>query len=178
MNTRALVLVVGAAVAGCGKSAPSSTARPGAAQVGSADTAAASDVPVDHLAPGELVEGTEKAFGLTLPRGLTVDQRLPGVVTASGPVGPQPLVTYLRARLEGGAIRQKDGATTFEHVKPAGQAAGPALEIYVTRLPAKTLVQLVSAPDVPPSTLPDEPSRWRAAGLTPQGKVLDPSHTE
>lgn len=170
-----LLALLGAA--GCGKSAPSAAGAPGGQDAGVAAVAASdSNVPADHLAPGELVEGHEQAFGLTLPRGLTVDQRLPGVVTTSGPVAVPPLIAYLRAHLEGGSMSKKDNATTFEHVKLLGHADGPDLQIYITRLPARTLMQILQPEPVPPSTLPDEASRWRAAGLTPDGKVLDPMH--
>ena len=45
----------------------------------------ASAVPVDHLATGELLEGSAKAFGLVLPRGVRIDAAFSDVVYASGP---------------------------------------------------------------------------------------------
>jgi hypothetical protein len=164
--------------AGCGKPGPSSGGTAGAASGGAPEVAGSSAVtPADHLAPGELVEGTEQAFGLTLPRGFVVDSRLPGVVSASGAAAIKPLVTYLRDRLEGGSIRQDDASTRMVHVKPRGQP-GPVLDIYVAPVLGKTLLQVSLEPEVAPSTLPDEPSRWKAVGLTPDGKLLDPKHTE
>ena len=59
----------------------------------------ASAVPVDHLADGELLEGSERAFDLPLPRGMTVDGRFVAVGYASGEIPPQPLATYLRPRV-------------------------------------------------------------------------------
>jgi hypothetical protein len=180
VNMRALApvaFVALVAAAGCGKGATSSAGATVAVDA-EAPVAVAStpDVPADHLAPGELVEGNEQAFGLTLPRGMLVEQRLPGVVTVSGPVGVPPLITYLRAHLVGGAMTKKENATSFDHVKLIGHADGPELEIYITRLPARTMMQVLQPAPVPPSTLPDEASRWRAAGLTPEGKLLDPMH--
>jgi hypothetical protein len=176
----ALVLAVVVLAAGCGKPEPSGDRSVAGSNGSSAapEVAASSAVtPADHLAPGELVEGTEQAFGLTLPRGVVVDSRLPGVVNASGPVGIKPLVTYLRDRLEGGSVNANETSTTLERVKPRGQP-GPPIDIYIAPTLGKTLLQVVQTPEAPPSTLPDEPSRWKAVGLTPEGKLLDPKHTE
>ena len=174
-----LVLPVLVLAAGCGK--PEASAGPGAASTtgsGAPGVAASSAVtPADHLAAGELIEGTEQAFGLTLPRGVAVESRLPGVVNASGPVGIKPLVTYLRDRLEGGSVHPGETSTTLEHVKPRGQP-GPLLDIYIAPALGRTVLQVVQTPEAPPSTLPDEPSRWKAVGLTPEGKLLDPKHVE
>jgi len=174
VTQRALALAVLVVMASCGKPEPSSD---GPASSGQAVAAATASTPADHLAPGELVEGTQQAFGLTLPRGVTVDTRLPNVVNASGPVAIKPLVTYLRERLEGGSVSSEELATRFVHVKPRGQP-GPVLDLYIAPTLGKTLLQVSTEPEVAPSTLPDEPSRWRAVGLTPDGKLLDPTRTE
>lgn len=180
MTKVAVVLAVLVLGAGCGKPEPSA-GGPAAGSNGNGEApgvAGSSDVtPSDHLAPGELVEGSEKAFGLALPRGVVVDTRLPGVVNASGPVGIKPLITYLRDRLEGGLIEANDTSTRLVHVKPRGQT-GPLVDIYIAPALGKTLLQVVQTPEAPPSTLPDEPSRWKAVGLTPEGKLLDPKRTE
>jgi hypothetical protein len=178
---RAAVLAVLALAAGCGKPAPPSGGPAGSASGAGGEglevAASSAATPADHLAPGELIEGAEQAFGLTLPRGVDVESRLPGVVTAGGPVAIKPLVTYLHDRLEGGSIRVDEAATRMVHVKPRGQP-GPILDIYIAPVLGKTLLQVSVEPEVPPSTLPDEPSRWKAVGLTPEGKLLDPKHTE
>jgi hypothetical protein len=180
VTNRGVVLAVLVLAAACGKPQPSSdrSAAGSSGSGGPPEVAASSGVaPTDHLAPGELVEGNEQAFGLTLPRGVVVDGRLPGVVNASGPVGIKPLIAYLRDRLEGGSVHANETSTTLEHVKPRGQP-GPLIDIYVAPTLGRTLLQVVRTPETPPSTLPDEPSRWKAVGMTPDGKLLDPKHTE
>ena len=49
-------------------------------------SASASAVPVDHLANGELLEGTAQAFGLKIPRVMHIDAAFGDVVYASGQV--------------------------------------------------------------------------------------------
>jgi len=137
--------------------------------------------PVDHLAPKELLEGDAKAFGLTLPRGVRVDQSFADVVYASGPVDTEGAVKYVRARVREGKMIQPDfagdGKTTFDKVKVP---AMPDKLLVVHVKPAKGAVGTTQfeVRDVTPTKapeLPDEAARWRNAGLTPEGRVLDPT---
>src|SRR5579862_3989582 len=106
-----LAAIAMAGVASCART-PSNEGGPPQATVQSAPVA-----PVDHLAPGELIEGTAKAFGLTLPRDLQVDRTFAEVVFTSGEVGIHPLAKYFRARLEGGTLQEDDTSATFTHVR-------------------------------------------------------------
>src|SRR5258706_231399 len=58
--------------------------------------------PADHLGEGELLEGTEKAFGLTLPRLVKVDSRFVDLVYASGTPRPDAVANYIRERVRFG----------------------------------------------------------------------------
>jgi hypothetical protein len=136
-----------------------------------------SAAPADHLAPGELAEGTHGAFGVTLPRDLQVRESYPDVVSATGPVSVHGLVRYLSARLEGGSLREGTEAATFEHVAARGKPE-PELLVRVTSVFGGSRLEIHKVTHVPVANLPDEPSRWRQVGLTPQGKVIDPSHLE
>jgi len=133
--------------------------------------------PVDHLAPGELVEGTEHAFGLTFPRDLRIDRTFAQVVYASGEVGIHPLVKYFRARLQGGALDEEDTSATFNHVR-APSVPQRELSIRIAQAIGNRVRAEIrdSTPPAAPD-LPDEAARWRNVGLTPQGKVLEPVHT-
>jgi hypothetical protein len=134
--------------------------------------------PLDHLAPGELVEGSQKAFGLALPRDMTLTQSFVDLVSATGPVSVHALVQYLSTRLEGGSLREGAETATFEHVSARGDHSfelrikvssmfgGSRLEVYKVQRPPAT------------ANPPDEEARWRQVGLTPQGKVIDPAHFE
>ena len=144
----------------------------------------ASAVPVDHLARGELLEGSAKAFGLVLPRGVRIDAAFSDVVYASGPVDSEALVKYVQARVrEGKLVRSEfagDGRTTFDHVKVP---AMPDKELIVSVAPAigavassKLEIRDVTAQPAP--KLADETARWKNAGLTPNGAVADPTHLQ
>jgi hypothetical protein len=134
-------------------------------------------VPVDHLAPDELVEGPAKAFGLKLPRGMLVKAAYADVVYAQGPVALRPLVHYFRSRLRDGGLREGEAAATFDHVHVPG-SPGLELSVRVESLPggARVVMRDTTPPLLP--LLPDDDARKRAVGLTPEGRLLDPTHLE
>ena len=95
---------------GCRKALPESdgsTQGPGTSP-GGATAPAAEAPPLDHLAPGELVEGTEQAFGLTLPRGVHVESSDRGDVRAVGLVALHAFVKYLRAHVQESDLDEGD----------------------------------------------------------------------
>ncbi|MGD0674160.1 MAG: hypothetical protein ABSC94_02000 [Polyangiaceae bacterium] len=140
-------------------------------------TAPPKATPADHLGPDELLEGTIDAFGVVLPRSLHVDGRFHDVVYASGPLSLHPLVTYLRARLEGGDLREGPTTATFDHVRALAKR-GPDLRIHVEA--ALNAVHLEVHDETQPSlpAFPDEAARWRHVGLTPDGRLADPTHLD
>src|SRR5215472_4683984 len=95
---------------GCKKAPPESdgndTAGPGGPPGATAPSATAP--PLDHLAPGELVEGTEDAFGLTLPRGVHVEFTDRGDVRAVGLVTLHAFVKYLRSHVQESDLDEGD----------------------------------------------------------------------
>jgi hypothetical protein len=141
---------------------------------------ASSARPVDHLAPDELIEGDQKALGVPVPRGMAVDRAFADNVYVSGTVKQTALVQFLRERVRGG--RQVENARTgeivFDRVKVPAE---PAKELQInvsgrgafTRMEVRdvTLPSTVGAPS-------DEPGRWHAVGMTPNGKLADPTHLE
>lgn len=168
----ATILVLGCAVAACNAPAAVQQSGPPAAT-------SASAAPVDHLAPGELLEGKEKAFGLPLPRNIEVQHAFVDVVYATDPAPPDALSNYVRARVREGKVTAGATQTVFDRVKvparpdrevtiyvrPGGGGRGSELEVHD--------VTPVKGPD-----LPDEAARWHAAGLKANGEVLDPQHLE
>jgi hypothetical protein len=168
------VVLLAAVAAACRKAPPQENAAPAAPP----PSASVASVPADHLGPDELVEGTQQAFGLTLPKGLVVTGTLTDRVFAKGWFRVHPLVEYFRARLQDGALREGAESATFEHVKVPGK---PGLELAIHIEPATTggtnvIVRDTTPPPVP--DLPNEEERWKATGLSKQGKVLDPSHLD
>lgn len=138
----------------------------------------ASAVPADHLALDELVDGKEQAFGVLLPRGLTVEQRFVEEVIATGSMSVHSLVGYFQPRLTGGSLREGERSATFEHVTTPGTPPQTDLTIHIAALVGKTRVEVSATPLHEAPVLPDEESRWKQVGLTPEGKVLDPTHLQ
>lgn len=169
----ALVYLAGAA-GGCKKPPPDDSSTTQA--TASADAPPAR--PVDHVAPGELLEGTETAFGLTLPRGARIEGTFREVVLVTMRASVESLVAYVRARVREGTLRKGDQSATFEHAKVPGK---PGLEVSV-------LIRAVSAQDARvelrdttpgPSAAKSTPEEtYRALGMKPNGQPLDPTKVE
>jgi hypothetical protein len=134
-------------------------------------------LPADHLAPDELLEGSAQVFGITLPQGMKVDATFTKLAYASGPVALHPLVDYFRARLQNGGLREGEGSATFEHVTAPGKSE-PALTVHLGTFGdvVRVVIRDETVPVLPP--LPDDPARFKRAGLTPSGRVLDPTHLD
>ncbi len=141
-------------------------------------------VPVDHLADGELLEGPAKAFGLALPRGMKIDAAFGDVVYASGQLPSDGVAKYVRARVREGKMIEGDfahyGTTTFEHVRIP---TSPDKEFAITIRPATegvgvTKVEVRDATQTKAPALADDTARWKNAGLTPNGRILDPTHLQ
>jgi len=161
----------------CGKGSTPQEAAPVAGSASAEPAPSVVATPVDQLAPGELVEGPEEAFGVKLPRDLKVERRYPDTVYASGPMNVHALVEYFRPRLRDGALREGKDAATFEHVHVPGQPGLEARVHIVVGLGA-TRVEIANVTPPPMPDLPDEAARWRQVGLRPDGKVLDPTHLD
>ena len=142
-------------------------------------TSASVAPPVDHLAKGELLEGSDKALTLTLPRDLHIDNAFVQVVYASGHASPEDVANYFRARVRDGSVTPGASATLFENVRVP---ASPNVILRIRVQPGPDgLGSSVEVRDVtpPPAVdLPNEESRWRAAGLQPNGTLADPKHTQ
>jgi hypothetical protein len=136
--------------------------------------------PVDHLAPGELLEGTEKAFGLVLPRGMHVQNALMSSVWAVGTVKMDDMANYVRVRVRGGTGTRGVVGTVFDNVTAPAEP-NRILHIMVSRLPASDgcRIEVRDITPAPPLPIPTtEVERFRAAGLTPDGKFIDPQHRQ
>lgn len=136
----------------------------------------ASVAPVDHLAEGELLEGDAKAFGLTLPRGVKIVGGFDDLVIATSDVVPaDKCANYVRQRVKEGKITVGAQATVFERVKTPG---APDLELSVRVEPSNgyegVKIELRRLTQPKAEVLPNDEERWKAAGLKPNGEVLDP----
>ncbi len=138
--------------------------------------------PKDHLAPGEIPEGTEKAFALPLPRASEVYMRFPESVHVRSSLGPEPISNFVRARVKSGRVLVGATMTTFEDViVPAEPKRHITVEIRRGGPQSDTRSEMVVkdvTPPPPPDPNESEADRRRKAGLTPEGKLLDPNHMQ
>ena len=135
----------------------------------------------DRLAEGEIPEGRDRAFTLPLPLHSTVKARFAGSVHVASSHTQEELANFVRARVTEGKSSSGTTETHFEMV-------------IVTKDPAKRLtIDVRAAPivgdyrsqmvisDVTPA--PEEPGltdedRWKKAGMTPDGKLIDRNHLQ
>jgi hypothetical protein len=137
--------------------------------------------PVDRLAPNEVVEGKERAFGLPLPRMVLVKARFEKTVHVLSPLSPEEMTNFVRARVKDGTVIPGASVTTLANVVPLGDPRKMlTVDVRTVRLADGTRSEMVVRDTTP---LPAEPGlndeqRWQKAGLTPTGRVADPTHLE
>jgi hypothetical protein len=167
------VVVYAGACAACDRD----EATPAVAVAINPGTATPAPPPRDHLVPGELIEGNERAFGLTLPRGSTVESAFAQQVIAGCPSKATDVANYIRPRVSMGTVAVGAASTIFERVQVA---ANPGRELVIrvegatTGTGSRITVRDVTPPPVDPSLTEDQ--RWQQVGLTPGGRVADPTH--
>jgi hypothetical protein len=166
----AVSLLVGAVATGC-----SSCNR-------SDDDAQVKRKSPDHLAPHEAVEGTERAFGLPLPRVSKVEARFEASVHVLSWLTPEDLVNFVLARVKDGTTTRGTSSTLLANVTPL---ADPQKRLTIDVRPmhggdgairSEMVVRDTTPIPVEPG-LTDE-QRWQKAGLTPDGHVADPTHLQ
>jgi hypothetical protein len=133
--------------------------------------------PTDHLGADELLEGSQQAFGILLPRALQVKGSFVDVVYATGHASVHALAQYFGARLQDGSMREGAYAATFEHVRVPGK---PDVELFIRIGTVREGASVEIRNSTPPNLLlpPDEAARWRQVGLTPHGRLADPAHLD
>jgi hypothetical protein len=136
----------------------------------------------DQLAKGEIPEGRERAFTLPLPLHSTVKARFGTSVHVASPHTHEELSNFVRSRVKDGKTSSGASETRFDDVV-VSKDTSKTLSIQVRPSPiagGEYRSQMVIS-DVTP--LPEEPGttdadRWRKAGMTPDGKLLDPKHMQ
>ncbi len=144
-------------------------------------TVPSAPAPVDHLAPGELVEGPQKIFGVAIPRELAIERQFVDVGYASGEPPQAAVASYFSTRVQGGKVTTGDRGAIFDAVHTA---ADPKRTLRIEVATANdgpyagrgSHVTIRDITAVPQPDLPDEDARWKAAGLKPDGTLLDPEH--
>jgi hypothetical protein len=138
--------------------------------------------PIDHLAEDEVPEGPETAFALRLPRAARVSVRFTDSVQVTSTLAPEQLANFVRARVKSGQVQTGASMTTFEDViVPAEPNRHITVEVRPGRplsgSRSEMLVKDVTPPP-PPDPNESEADRRRKAGLTPDGKLLDPKNMQ
>jgi hypothetical protein len=150
----------------------------GAAPSAPTHAAASASAPVDRLAPGELAEGTDTAFGLAIPRDLKVERRFDDSITAGAEMPSEWVANYVRRRVDADKVEIGPTRTVFDRARVKGGAPDKLLRIEVVQTPleAQLVVRDVTPKPIDPGLSEDE--RWRKAGLSPNGRPLDPEHSQ
>jgi hypothetical protein len=157
--TRRLALPLFLLLAGCRDEAPLPAAP------------ASASAPIDTTAPGELAEGTERAFGLPIPRDLRVKAKLDDTWYAEGPLALEDVASYVGARVAAVRVDRGPNKTVFVDATLRNDE-GRRVEVEIARIAGR--VEMVVRDRTPPPVeegLSVE-ERWRQTGMTPDGKVL------
>lgn len=134
--------------------------------------------PIDRLAPNELAESDREVFGFPVPRQMRVEQRFADVAYLIGEVTPEALANYVRQRVEVSHVEIGAARTVFPkaRIKAGAQDRVYQLEVIPDRLATKLVIRDVT-PLTPVKGLSEE-ERWRRAGMTPDGRPIDPKKLE
>jgi hypothetical protein len=140
--------------------------------------AAPSATPVDRLAPGELGAGKANVFGFRVPRGMRVEAVFSDAAHLSGRVDPMALASYVRDRVVTGHVEVAAARTTFPAVRIRGGDPKRVYRIEIVPHSAQTRLVLRDVTPKPSVEGLSEAERWRQAGMTPKGELLDPKSLE
>jgi hypothetical protein len=134
--------------------------------------------PIDRLAPDELAAGNAEVWGFVVPREMRVEHRYKEVTHLIGPVKPDALANYVRERVLVSHVEIGAARTIFPDARIKAGAADRVYELDV--IPEPGITRLLIRDTTPPKIQPGltDAERWRQAGLTPEGRPLDPKAFE
>ena len=144
----------------------------------SSASSAATNKPIDRLAPDELAAGNAEVWGFVVPREMKVEHRYKEATHLVGPVKPDALANYVRERVVVSHVEIGAARTIFPDARIKAGASDRVYELDV--IPEPGLTRLVIRDTTPLKVEPglSDAERWRQAGLTPQGRPLDPKAFE
>lgn len=132
----------------------------------------------DHLAPGEVVESREHAYGLPLPRASRVNARFEKTTHVYTPLTAEELVNFVRARVKDGKVTPGATSTQLLDVAPLHEPARRlTIDVRTFRSGEGFHSEMVVRDSTPPPLEPGltDEQRWKKAGLTPSGEIADPT---
>lgn len=144
--------------------------------------ATSASVPADRLAPGEPAPGQLKVHDLLLPRGATIDRRFGTSTYVHVPNSPEATANWIRSQAEDADGVVGPNRTVFSTVHVKGADRGHHLRIEISSGAwADSADMIIDYVDDTRPTLPKGLSNeeiMKKAGLSPDGKFLDPQHIE
>lgn len=142
-----------------------------------ASSTAPSAASPDRLPPGRLLEGTEQAFGLHIPKEMSLQAHFSDSAQAVGRVSADDLLEYIQHRILARHVEMAPGKWIFPqaHIKGGDQRL---LRIEIDQRGPDTRLYLRDITPPPPVEGLSEAERWRRAGLTPEGRLIDPQNLE
>jgi hypothetical protein len=148
--------------------------RPLAGDTAASAAPAATSVPVDRLAPGELAPSEKSLFGLSLPRGMRIDGAYGDVAYARGRLPQEDVANYIRKRVSVSHVELGVGRTVFPRARIPGQPADHVhrIEVFAQGPTTRVIIRRFAPTPVEPGLT--EAERWRRAGYGPDGTLLDP----
>ena len=133
--------------------------------------ASSASVAVDSAEPGEVAEGSEKAFGFPLPRDMRVKAKMDDTWYAEGRLRAEHVANYVRDRVDAAHVDTGPTKTVFREARLKGDPNHLyELEVSVSRAGASLIVRDRTPKPAEPGL--SERERWERAGMTPDGKVI------
>lgn len=131
----------------------------------------------DRLTPGRLLEGTKQALGLTVPKVMQIEAVFEDSAFIRGDVSLEDLTTYVTDRVEARHVEMLPNRTIFPSARVRGQEKR-TLRIEILRAQETTRLVLrdITAPAAAPGLSEEE--RWKRAGMTPSGQLIDPQNLQ
>lgn len=138
----------------------------------SASSQSAVSVPLDRLAPGELAESSELAFGFPVPVGMSIERVFPDAVYLGGEVTVPGLLSYLRKHAQVSNAELMDSTVRFSSVRipRAGLERLYQFEVVQQGRQVRLVIRDTTPTPLQPGLTEEE--RWKQAGLKPNGQPL------
>jgi hypothetical protein len=134
-----------------------------------------SALPVDHLAEGELQPGKTEVFGFPVPVGMELESRFADRAYLRAPrISAERLANYVRQQVTVSHVEIAAARTVFPNARINGNTSGRVyvLEVSPAQAGSSLVIKEATPPPPPPPGLSDA-ERWRAAGMSPDGRPLD-----
>lgn len=132
---------------------------------------------VDHVDPHEIPEGAEDAFGLPIPRSMSVFARLGDAVRARGELPPDDVANYVRTRVIADRVETGPAKTVFARVT-LKSGKGGTLRVEVIRVADRTELYVRDITPPPPSDVVKPTDPWDKPGFDPKDRKADSKRFE